>query len=166
MRTQKGFTLIELLVVVAIVSLLASVVLASLRQARQKALDQAFRSEISEFIKAVELYRADKGSYPGDAQLTGYGYAFFESNPDYYYSDPTGFDLVADLAPYYKSRPIPTLEGSVFYYSRDTYGSTCYEGPDDPSYLILVSSAEPAVSDWKYADFGGGPETSYRCLSM
>jgi prepilin-type N-terminal cleavage/methylation domain-containing protein len=56
---QKGFTLIELLVVVAIISLLSSVILASIKDAKDKAEQTAYRVYMSEVIKAAELYRTD-----------------------------------------------------------------------------------------------------------
>lgn len=53
----SGFTLIELLVVVAIIGLLSSIVLVSLSGARDRSEQTAYRSYMSEVIKAVELYR-------------------------------------------------------------------------------------------------------------
>ena len=51
----KGFTLIELLVVVAIIGILATVVLASLGQARTRAKDAAVLSGMSSYRTQVEL---------------------------------------------------------------------------------------------------------------
>jgi prepilin-type N-terminal cleavage/methylation domain-containing protein len=59
----KGFTLIELLVVVAIVSLLSSIVLASLNSARKKAKDTAIKSAMSEVSNLMALNFNDFGSY-------------------------------------------------------------------------------------------------------
>jgi prepilin-type N-terminal cleavage/methylation domain-containing protein len=63
--TSRGFTLIELLVVVAIVSLLSSVVLASVRESRIKANASAQRTYMKEVVKALELYKLEYGNYPG-----------------------------------------------------------------------------------------------------
>jgi general secretion pathway protein G len=61
-----GFTLIELLVVVAIISLLSSVVLASLNTARAKARDTRRLSDMRQIQNALELYYDKYGAYPGN----------------------------------------------------------------------------------------------------
>ncbi len=64
---KKGFTLIELLVVVAIISLLSSVVIASLNAARAKARDAKRVEEVNSLANAVALYQNDHGgNYPPD----------------------------------------------------------------------------------------------------
>ncbi|OGI68226.1 hypothetical protein A2738_02040 [Candidatus Nomurabacteria bacterium RIFCSPHIGHO2_01_FULL_42_15] len=63
LKMKKGFTLIELLVVIAIVSLLASVVLASLTDARGKGKDAAIKEEISQLVNLAELNYNDYGDY-------------------------------------------------------------------------------------------------------
>ncbi len=64
MKGSKGFTLIELLVVIAIIGTLASVVLASLNNARMKANDAKRLAEMRQVMVALESYYYDRGSYP------------------------------------------------------------------------------------------------------
>lgn len=72
-RTQhKGFTLIELLVVVAIIGVLASVVLASLNQARSKARDTKRVAEMNQLKSALEAYYLDNGAYPNSSWICSY----------------------------------------------------------------------------------------------
>jgi prepilin-type N-terminal cleavage/methylation domain-containing protein len=70
MTTKKGFTLIELLVVVAIIGILASVVLASLGSARDKAKAASVKSALNSGRSAMEISFIDTGYYNTDG-LTG-----------------------------------------------------------------------------------------------
>lgn len=68
---QYGFTLIELLVVISIISLLASIVLASLNGAREKARVAQAVSNADALRTATEFYNDQMGFYPPD---TGRGW--------------------------------------------------------------------------------------------
>ena len=63
-RHQKGFTLIELLVVISLISLLASMVLASLSSARDKARYARAKSDIYQLRTAMLVYKDDRGELP------------------------------------------------------------------------------------------------------
>lgn len=61
---KEGFTLIELLVVIAIIGILASIVLVSLNDARNKGYDTEIKSEIAQIKNAMEIcYDDNNGSY-------------------------------------------------------------------------------------------------------
>jgi prepilin-type N-terminal cleavage/methylation domain-containing protein len=61
---KLGFTLIELLVVIAIIALLASIILSSLGQSRQKGRDAQVSLQFREYINALALYKSDHGYFP------------------------------------------------------------------------------------------------------
>lgn len=63
---KRGFTLIELLVVIAIVSLLSSVILASLSSAQARGRDANRLTELRQIKYALELYYDQYGYYPPD----------------------------------------------------------------------------------------------------
>lgn len=90
-RRNRGFTLIELLVVIAIIGTLASVVLASLGQARTKANDAKRLSDLKQLQTALEIYYSDNGRYPplssGSvvANITGLAPKYIATLPE----DPT-----------------------------------------------------------------------------
>ncbi|MDB5259606.1 MAG: hypothetical protein JWO73_814 [Candidatus Taylorbacteria bacterium] len=61
---NRGFTLVELLVVISIMSLLTSVVLASLTTARRKANDAARLQTVHQIDNAIQLYVTETGKAP------------------------------------------------------------------------------------------------------
>ncbi|MCK4891368.1 MAG: type II secretion system protein [Candidatus Pacebacteria bacterium] len=63
---KEGFTLIELLVVIAIIGILASIVLVSLNDARNKGYDTEMKSELSQIRNHMEMcYDENSGTYSG-----------------------------------------------------------------------------------------------------
>lgn len=61
---QRGFTLIELLIVIAIVGILAALIFSNFVGVRQRARDSQRKSDLRQIQTALELYRADQGTYP------------------------------------------------------------------------------------------------------
>ena len=61
---MAGFTMIELMVAAAIIGILASVVLASLNEARKKARDAQRMSDLQQVQLALRQYKDVHGSYP------------------------------------------------------------------------------------------------------
>ncbi len=65
-KYKSGFTLIELMVVISIIGLLSSVVLASLKDAKDKAMITKTLVEMKSLETALEMYRNQFGKYPGE----------------------------------------------------------------------------------------------------
>jgi prepilin-type N-terminal cleavage/methylation domain-containing protein len=64
-RSKAGFTLIEMMVVIAIISLLASIILVGVDQARVTARNAQRMQQVSDYKVALELVYDAKGYFPG-----------------------------------------------------------------------------------------------------
>lgn len=73
-KSKIGFTLIELLVVIAIIGVLASIVLASLNNARRKSRDARRITDVKQIQLAMELYFDANLGNDGIAANTGLSY--------------------------------------------------------------------------------------------
>jgi prepilin-type N-terminal cleavage/methylation domain-containing protein len=97
---KKGFTLIELLVVISIISLLSSIVMASLNTARMKSRTVRSLEDLRQINTAILAYYAENGSYPvstgGSGPWDGYSTCW---------GDALGSIWIPDLVPKY----IPAL---------------------------------------------------------
>ena len=84
-RKPKGFTLVELLVVISIIALLLSILLPSLRKAREAARRVVCASNLRQLGLGFTLYTEDYGYYPA-AQGVGETYVpYYGDCPTHWY---------------------------------------------------------------------------------
>lgn len=65
---RNGFSLVELMVVIFIIGLLATVVLINVLPSQDTAMVVKARSDISTLEQAMDMYRLDMTTYPGQAE--------------------------------------------------------------------------------------------------
>lgn len=93
LRSQKGFTLIELLIVIVIIGVLATLLMTNFVGVRQRGRDAQRKSDLRQIQAALELYRADQGSYPLTANFPACNASFVKDTNTYMQKvpcDPTG----------------------------------------------------------------------------
>lgn len=153
---QKGFTLIELLVVISIISLLSSVVLASLNSARGKARDVKRLADKRSVMTALNLFYDTNNRWP-----VALGQAFWvclSPNSErcwfqaaYPAGQFSGLDsLVADLQPYISSLPINNADAGTLGFNRMMYmdytPANVAGGPNSPAGAYLIWMQENTMT--------------------
>ncbi|MES2622922.1 MAG: prepilin-type N-terminal cleavage/methylation domain-containing protein [Patescibacteria group bacterium] len=127
---KKGFTLIELLVVVAIIGLLSSIVLASLKTAKDKATASKIVQETQQYKRAMETFRTNNGFYPGPQAVGVYAIM-----PD--------AAIAAALAPYIDINKMLIFKTESYQlsplYVPNVYTCAGVNAPDG-GYMILITN--------------------------
>lgn len=121
---HKAFTLIELLVVIAIIGLLSSVVLASVKSAREKSKVARIAQDFKTIEKALYFFADDEGRAAWWRCNTGSSECFGLGN------DPTIESMVAntDLVDFLPTAPVGPIGGTYKYdYDGDDFcGGGCW----------------------------------------
>lgn len=161
---QRGFTLIELLVVVAIIGMLATIVLGSVKETRARGDDGRRLSDLRQIQNALELYYADHRRFPD-------GFAYTGGSSD---CGTNWCALETTLADYMTKLPRDpngsTQTAFRYYYDSDS-------GDNNQSYGLMVRLEAPsnyplAANDGGFSAYGTngayyeiGPQIEYCAAS-
>jgi len=129
----KGFTLIELLVVMAIIGILATIVLANLNEARQKARDIVIKKSITESAKIAEVFFDDTGDYD------------FICNEPQFVSGGVIENSIAENSGSFACGD--TAAGYCFSSTLNGGGSVCVDGYRELKYGFVCDGADDIVCD-------------------
>lgn len=138
-KTKKGFTLIELLVVVAIISLLSSIIIGSVQDAREKAAVAKLKEDARQFANAMEIYRNSNTEYPQETDATARIMNNMASNylEDYISDFNISMDGITSFG---------LSSGANFMYYSGTLRTGCGNSYSDYEYVLYFSSPDD-VSD-------------------
>lgn len=102
----SGFTIVELLIVIVVIGILAAIVIVAFNGVNDRAKNTSAISEMKQWHKLFEVYKATYGTYPvladgGYCLGTGFpnGYCQYTPGPSpYSYAENTGATIITELA--------------------------------------------------------------------
>jgi prepilin-type N-terminal cleavage/methylation domain-containing protein len=127
---QIGFTLIELMVVVSIISVLSTIVLTALGNARKKASDSKINQELVQVRNAIELYLLNNNTtiIPGLNTLIA---------QNLIKSVPTGTTIWVPSIGWYCGPNVPARPSTYILYT------TTHSGTNGINYLYSNGTQQP-----------------------
>jgi len=154
---KEGFTLMELLIVIVIIGILSTILIANFIGVRERARDSQRKSDLRQIQSALELYRADQGSYPDNPNGSDQGYSL-TCGQNVSLTD-LGINVEENATNFYmKSIPCDQLGSSVGYrYIPTNNGYTleaCLENAKDPQ-LDKDDQGAPKPCDSSYYGYSG-----------
>lgn len=114
-RTKSGFTIVELLIVIVVIGILAAITIVAFNGVQTRAENTKTITAVSSWAKALQLYKADVGTYPSQGSCLGSTTTYAGSyngrcwNPDnsQWYVQTAFLNL---LAPYIGGAPEPSTK--------------------------------------------------------
>jgi prepilin-type N-terminal cleavage/methylation domain-containing protein len=153
MMERSGFTLVEVIVVVSIISILVSVALINMNDARAIARDSTRAASLQQLQLALETYKTQYGQYPdegcgnsADGEWSGPGphSGVFATCTDYI----TGNDFVPDFIAELPTDPLfEDQENRGFVYRVEDFN-----GQSNGAYKLMVYDAVESITVGDYSD--------------
>jgi len=161
---RAGLTLVEMMVVISIIAVLSGIIYASFDDARKQARDKTRMTALKELQLAVELYKAQNGTYPENCGNDGskfYGQGSSQGAGNSYRTCSDANDpYIVGLAPEF----IDSLPSDPN--AEDQAGKGFYYRSDGTSYKILVrSSVESLLVSSVNDEFARCPTGTTICQS-
>lgn len=144
----RGFTLLELLVVIGIIAILSTLAIAAVNTARAKARDVKRMHDIRQIGKALDMYYADYGKYPGSI---GPGFSAG------YYSFVWDITLKDELKDYIAALPVDPINNGLAPYTG--YGYSYFVNSDGSQYDLVTAleTDNPLLCKYKnWISYTGG----------
>jgi general secretion pathway protein G len=150
---KRGFTLIEILVAATIIAVLSMVAVTSYGSINKRSRDAKRKSDLEQIRSALEMYRADNGTYPKvcgwasrDIKLPTYLVPNYMSAvpKDPKISDPTAWNY---------------LVGPGNYFGYMYAGDACPTPANGYTYALWAQLESPSAADT--ATLGQGSITTY-----
>ena len=153
-KQQTGFTIVELLIVIVVIAILAAISIVAYNGIQARARDNIRYSDTKTIIKALEVYKADTGSYPITMATTVSGVPSISGCTSvnangYSYSWATDGRWMKPLVDggYLSKIPTPPLNDCSHYYSYlyvAAANATAYNCPSRTKgyYVLLVFGAD------------------------
>lgn len=152
-KTINGFTIVELLIVIVVIAILAAISIVAYNGIQERARFAAMRSDLSSLNKAIQLYYADKGSYPVTPPGTTGGPCDGATVGWCGWDQATGDNFIPGLVPNYISAtpqlPASNVNNSTYLYRSDgtNYKLIRYNGGSG-----LSASEQAAMADLRTTD--------------
>ncbi len=74
-KRAQGFTIVELLIVIIVIAVLAAISVVAYTGIQERAKNSQTITAVSQWVKIIDMYKADNGAYPSMASCLGTGYS-------------------------------------------------------------------------------------------